>query len=38
MPMVWITDANGALRLRLHAQMFDCLNRLWEGVEALRQV
>jgi aminoglycoside phosphotransferase (APT) family kinase protein len=26
-----ITDANGATRLQLHAQMFNCLNRLWEG-------
>jgi aminoglycoside phosphotransferase (APT) family kinase protein len=25
-----ITDANGAVRLRLHAQLFDSLNRLWE--------
>src|SRR5215813_6410794 len=32
-----ITDANGAVRLRLHAQLFDCLNRLWEQAEALRQ-
>jgi thiamine kinase len=36
--MAGITDANGARRLQLHAQMFDCLNRLWEGMEALRQV
>jgi thiamine kinase len=33
-----ITDANGAVRLRLHIQMFDSLNRLWERAEALRQV
>jgi aminoglycoside phosphotransferase (APT) family kinase protein len=32
-----ITDANGAVRLRLHAQLFDSLNRLWEQAEALRQ-
>jgi thiamine kinase len=32
-----ITDANGVVRLRLHAQMFDTLNRLWEQAEALRQ-
>jgi thiamine kinase len=32
-----ITDANGAMRLRLHAQLFDSLNRLWEQAEALRQ-
>jgi hypothetical protein len=32
-----ITDANGAVRLRLYAQLFDCLNRLWEQAEALRQ-
>jgi aminoglycoside phosphotransferase (APT) family kinase protein len=32
-----ITDVNGALRLRLHAQLFDSLNRLWEQAEALRQ-
>ena len=31
-----ITDANGAVRLRLHAQLFDSLNRLWEQAEALR--
>jgi hypothetical protein len=35
--MAGITDSNGATRLLLHAQMFDCLNRLWAGVEALRQ-
>jgi aminoglycoside phosphotransferase (APT) family kinase protein len=33
-----ITDADGAERLRLHAQLFDSLNRLWEQAEALRQV
>jgi thiamine kinase len=32
-----ITDSNGAARLRLHAQLFDSLNRLWEQAEALRQ-
>jgi hypothetical protein len=32
-----ITDANGAARLRLYAQLFDGLNRLWEQAEALRQ-
>ena len=32
-----ITDANGAVRLRLHTQLFDSLNRLWEQAEALRQ-
>jgi aminoglycoside phosphotransferase (APT) family kinase protein len=35
--MAAITDANGAVRLRLHAQLFDSLNRLWEQAEALRQ-
>ena len=32
-----ITDANGAVRLRLYAQLFDSLNRLWEQAEALQQ-
>ena len=32
-----ITDVNGAVRLRLHAQLFDSLNRLWEQSEASRQ-
>ena len=32
-----ITDADGAVRLRLHTQLFDSLNRLWEQAEALRQ-
>jgi len=32
-----ITDADGAVRLRLHAQLFDSLNKLWEQAEALRQ-
>jgi aminoglycoside phosphotransferase (APT) family kinase protein len=32
-----ITDAKGAVRLRLHAQLFNSLNRLWEQAEALRQ-
>jgi aminoglycoside phosphotransferase (APT) family kinase protein len=36
--MAGITDANGAVRLRLHAQLFDCLNRLWEQAEALRRL
>jgi aminoglycoside phosphotransferase (APT) family kinase protein len=31
-----IGDANGAVRLRLHAELFDSLNRLWERAEALR--
>jgi thiamine kinase len=31
-----ITDTNGAVRLRLHAELFDSLNRLWEWAEALR--
>src|SRR5262249_51821122 len=31
-----ITDANGPLRLRLYAELFDSLNRLWEQAEALR--
>ncbi len=31
-----ITDANGAVRLRLHAELFHSLNRLWEWAEALR--
>ena len=35
--MAGITDANGALRLELHAQLFDNLNKLWEQAEALRQ-
>jgi len=32
-----ITDANGAVRLRLHAQLFDSLNKLWEQAESLPQ-
>ena len=32
-----ITDADGAVRLRLHAQLFDSVNKLWEQAEALRQ-
>jgi aminoglycoside phosphotransferase (APT) family kinase protein len=32
-----ITDANGVVRLQLHARLFDCLNRLWGQAEALRQ-
>ena len=32
-----ITHADGAVRLRLHAQLFDSLNKLWEQAEALRQ-
>jgi aminoglycoside phosphotransferase (APT) family kinase protein len=31
-----ITDTNGAARLRLHAELFDSLNRLWEWAEAVR--
>jgi thiamine kinase len=31
-----IADTNGAVRLRLHAELFDTLNRLWERAEALR--
>jgi aminoglycoside phosphotransferase (APT) family kinase protein len=31
-----ITNADGAVRLRLHAELFDSLNRLWEHAEALR--
>jgi len=30
-----ITDANGPARLRLHAQLFDSLNRLWKQAEAI---
>jgi thiamine kinase len=36
--MAGITDADGAMRLRLHIQMFDSLNRLWERAEVLRCV
>jgi aminoglycoside phosphotransferase (APT) family kinase protein len=32
-----ITDANGAVRLQLHAELFDSLNRLWEQAEASRR-
>jgi thiamine kinase len=32
-----ITDADGPLRLRLHADLFGSLNRLWELAEALRR-
>jgi aminoglycoside phosphotransferase (APT) family kinase protein len=32
-----VDDANGAARLRLHAQLFDSLNTLWEMAEASRQ-
>ena len=28
-----ITDADGAVRLRLYAQLFDSLNTLWERAE-----
>ena len=35
--MAGITDPNGFVRLRLHVQLFDSLNRLWEQAEALRQ-
>jgi thiamine kinase len=31
-----IADANAAVRLRLHTELFDSLNRLWEQAEALR--
>jgi thiamine kinase len=31
-----ITDAGGAMRLRLHGELFDSLNRLWEQAEAFR--
>jgi aminoglycoside phosphotransferase (APT) family kinase protein len=31
-----ITDTDGAVRLRLYAELFDSLNRLWEQAEALR--
>ena len=30
-----ITDANGAVRLQLYAELFDSLNRLWEQAEEL---
>jgi aminoglycoside phosphotransferase (APT) family kinase protein len=32
-----ITDADGAVRLRLYTELFDSLNRLWEQAEALRR-
>jgi aminoglycoside phosphotransferase (APT) family kinase protein len=32
-----ITNANATVRLRLHAELFESLNRLWEQAEALRQ-
>jgi aminoglycoside phosphotransferase (APT) family kinase protein len=31
-----IADANATVRLRLHAELFDSLNRLWEKAQALR--
>jgi aminoglycoside phosphotransferase (APT) family kinase protein len=31
-----ITDANATVRLRLHMELFDSLNRLWERAQALR--
>ncbi len=31
-----ITDANSTVRLRLHVELFDALNRLWEQAETLR--
>ncbi len=31
-----ITDANAAVRLRLHAELFESLNRLWEQAQALQ--
>jgi aminoglycoside phosphotransferase (APT) family kinase protein len=36
--MAGITDADGAMRPRLHVQLFDSLNRLWERAEVLRCV
>jgi aminoglycoside phosphotransferase (APT) family kinase protein len=33
---VGITAANGTVRLRLHTELFDSLNRLWEKAQALR--
>jgi thiamine kinase len=32
-----ITDANRAVRLRLHTDLFDTLNRLWEKAQASRR-
>jgi aminoglycoside phosphotransferase (APT) family kinase protein len=32
------TDANGAVRLRLHTDLFDTLNRLWEKPQGHRSV
>jgi aminoglycoside phosphotransferase (APT) family kinase protein len=34
--MAGITDANGIMRLRLHARLFDSLNQLWEYAETSR--
>jgi aminoglycoside phosphotransferase (APT) family kinase protein len=31
-----ISDADSIVRLRLHVELFDCLNRLWQQAEALR--
>src|SRR5215813_984738 len=31
-----ITEANAIVRLRLHAELFENLNRLWEQAQALR--
>jgi aminoglycoside phosphotransferase (APT) family kinase protein len=31
-----ITDANATVRLRLHAELFDCLNSLWKQAQALQ--
>jgi aminoglycoside phosphotransferase (APT) family kinase protein len=31
-----ITDANATGRLRLHAELFDSLNRLWQQAQAVR--
>jgi aminoglycoside phosphotransferase (APT) family kinase protein len=31
-----ITDADAAVRLRLHAELFESLNRLWQQAQALR--
>jgi len=33
-----ITDADGIVRLRLHTELFDSLNRLWEKAQALRDL
>jgi aminoglycoside phosphotransferase (APT) family kinase protein len=33
-----ITDADGIVRLHLHTELFDSLNRLWEKAQALRDL